>query len=244
MIDVDLQKKLSGTSGDLHLSVRMQINGGELVALYGESGAGKTSILRMIAGLLPPDSGTVVSARQVWFDHAKKIHIPTQQRNIGFVFQDHNLFPNMSVRENIAFALPGSGRDEGTINELVAIMELQGLEHKKPHQLSGGQRQRASLARAIARRPALLLLDEPLSALDTALRFRMQDFILKVHKSFGLTTILVSHDLLEVARLAERVFVLENGQITKTGSPSDVVPAQHIRNMVDVIDKKLRSPLQ
>jgi molybdate transport system ATP-binding protein len=237
MIQIEIDKKLSAVSGNLDLKVTMSIRQGELVALYGESGAGKTSVLRMIAGLLSPDRGRIKFGDDWWFDHEKKFSLSTQKRPIGIVFQDYALFPNMTVQENIAYAL-SSAQLPATVEELIVMMELTNLAGKKPHVLSGGQRQRVALARAIARRPSLLLLDEPFAALDTALRLRMQEFVLKVHKQFELTTIIVSHDLLEVARLADRVFVLENGLISKSGKPTDVIPFHHIENLLNEIREK------
>lgn len=229
---------MASVSGELDLDVDFALEKGEFAAFYGPSGSGKTSVLRMIAGLLQPDSGKIVIDDQIWFDHETRISLKTQQRNFGIVFQDYGLFPNMTVRENIGFALK-NGRHE-SVDEMIRFMELQNLENKKPDTLSGGQRQRVALARAIIRKPAVLLLDEPFAALDTGLRLRMQEFILKMHRDLGLTTILVSHDLLEVARLADRVFLLENGNITKSGSPKDVMPLTQIESLMEAIALKYR----
>lgn len=238
MIQIRLQKKMTSVSGELALDVDFALKRGELAAFYGPSGSGKTSILRMIAGLLRPDSGKIVIDDETWFDHETQISLKTQKRNFGIVFQDYGLFPNMTVRENIAFALPV--KQHGSVDEMIRFMELQNLENKKPETLSGGQRQRVALARAIIRKPAVLLLDEPLAALDTGLRLRMQEFILKMHADLALTTILVSHDLLEVARLADRVFLLDNGIITKSGSPKEVMPLSQIETLLHNIAQKYR----
>jgi molybdate transport system ATP-binding protein len=238
VIQIHLRKTLTSVSGNLFLDVNFALEKGEFVAFYGPSGSGKTSILRMIAGLLPPDSGRIRVDDQTWYDPSARVNLKTQQRNFGIVFQDYGLFPNMTVRENISFALKNGHADN--VDEMIALMELSNLENKKPDTLSGGQRQRVALARAIIRRPSILLLDEPFAALDTALRLRMQEFILKTHRELELTTILVSHDLLEVARLADRVFLLENGVIAKSGSPRDVMPMTQIETIMEAIARKYR----
>jgi molybdate transport system ATP-binding protein len=238
MISIHLEKTLSSAAGVLHLNVDLSVQKGELVALYGASGTGKTSILRMIAGLLKPENGRVEVLDRVWYDQEKKIFLKTQQRNFGIVFQDYALFPNMTVRENIAFGLSSGNPHE--VDEMIELMELTNLQNKKPLILSGGQRQRVAFARAIIRKPDLLLLDEPFVSLDTALRTRMQDFTLRLHKQLSLTTILVSHDLVEVARLSDRVFLLENGSIVKSGPPKDVIPYQQFESILQTIAEKYR----
>ncbi|WBL44747.1 ATP-binding cassette domain-containing protein [Algoriphagus halophytocola] len=227
MIEIGLQKKLQGAAGTFQLSFDAKIEAGELVTLYGASGVGKTSIFRMICGLLAPDAGRVQFEQEIWFDKAKKIHVKPQHRNIGMVFQDYSLFPNMNVRENLAYALEKNQSKE-IIDELLELAELGQLADTKPNLLSGGQKQRVALARALVRKPKLLLLDEPLSALDLEMQSKMQDYILKFHKEFNLTTILISHDLLEVAKMSKRVLLLENGKITQDGTPEVVLPMERL----------------
>jgi molybdate transport system ATP-binding protein len=222
MMVINLQRKLVGAHGELHLQFETEIKKGELVTLYGPSGAGKSSVLRMLAGLMNADQGTIQIGNETWYDHSKRIFIKPQHRSIGMVFQDHSLFPNMTVRENLAFALE-KGQSNGIIDELLQITELTTLAHSRPALLSGGQKQRVALARALVRKPELLLLDEPLSALDTDLRRKLQDYILQVHQQFNLTTILVSHDLPEVIKMSPRMLVLENGRIAKEGSPKEIL---------------------
>jgi molybdate transport system ATP-binding protein len=238
VINIALQKKLGFVRGNMSLKVDFTVNAGELVALYGASGGGKTSILRMIAGLMLPEAGRVDVERETWYDSEQKLFWPPQKRHAGMVFQDYALFPNMSVRQNIAYA--STKDDESWVEKLIDTMELRNLEHKRPNMLSGGQRQRVALARAIVRKPAILLLDEPFAALDTDLRLRMHEFLLEIHKQFSLTTILVSHDLLEVARLADRVFLLEEGLISRSGKPADVLPYQHFETALKSIAEKYR----
>jgi molybdate transport system ATP-binding protein len=220
VIEIALTKSLESASGPLRLEIDTRIDKGSFVTLFGPSGAGKTTILRMLAGLTNPDNGKIVVDGQTWFDAAQRINLPPQKRAIGFVFQDYALFPNLNVRENVAYAVEKN--ETRWIDELLDLTGLAALQGRLPATLSGGQKQRVALARAIARKPALLLLDEPLSALDLALRSQLQDELASLHQRFGLTTVLVSHDLGEVFRLSQRVLRLEGGRILQSGTPAEV----------------------
>lgn len=221
MIRLNIHKRLKAPGSDMNLHIDLNIVQGELVTLYGDSGVGKTSTLRMLAGLLDPDLGEINVNDSLWFDSEKNINVKPQQRRIGFVFQDYALFPHMTVRENLEFALQ-KGDDKAIISDVIAIIELENLQDQKPHLLSGGQQQRVALARALVQKPDILLLDEPLSALDFKIRSKLQDYILKAHKKYNLTTVLISHDISEIFKLSDKVFVLENGSIAKQGNPSEV----------------------
>ncbi len=247
MIKSILKKELHTAEGPLSLAVDLEIENGNFVSLFGQSGAGKTTILRMIAGLTPPREELVAVEGEVWFDSRKKINLPAHKRQIGFVFQDYSLFPHMTVRENLEFALYDR-KDKGMIDELLDMVHLTELQNRRPDDLSGGQKQRVALARAVVRQPKIFLLDEPLSALDVDLRLKLQEEILielffnirtnahpriddiewafrsfnkeklnKIYKRFGTTTLFVSHDLSEVFKLSSRVFVLQKGKIVKCG---------------------------
>jgi molybdate transport system ATP-binding protein len=220
LIDFTLNKTLHGAGGPLTLRVRAAIEPGGFVALFGPSGAGKTTVLRMLAGLADPDHGRIVVDGETWFDSDRRIRLSPQKRSIGFVFQDYALFPNLNVRQNVGFAA-GKG-DSGWVDELLALTGLTSLQHRMPAALSGGQKQRAALARAIARKPALLLLDEPLSALDAEMRSQLQDDLAGLHRRFGITTLLVSHDVGEVFKLSRRVLRLDQGRIAQDGTPAEV----------------------
>jgi len=216
MIKIDINKKLHGSSGQMDLDVNLEINDGDFVALSGQSGSGKTTLLRILAGL-EEASGTLQISDEVWMD--EKTLLPVQKRKIGFVFQDYALFPNMSVEQNLLFV----NKDKALANHLLDLTELSELKNRLPNTLSGGQKQRVSLCRAMMNRPKLLLMDEPLSALDPAMRTKLQNEILTLHKEFGTTTIMVSHDPSEIYRLASRIVVLDQGVIIGDGTPKDVL---------------------
>ncbi|HEY4060712.1 MAG TPA: ATP-binding cassette domain-containing protein [Puia sp.] len=215
-------KMLHSTEGSQLLEVSFEMEKGRLLTLYGPSGAGKTTLLRILAGLTDTRSADIEVAGEVWEDSTRRIHLPTPRRSIGFVFQDFALFPHLTVRQQLEFALPKETGRTKIIDELLALMELEGLQDRRPSLLSGGQQQRVALARAIARRPKLLLLDEPLSAIDDEMRFRLQDYILTAHRHYQLTTVLVSHSLPEIFRLSDEVIHLDKGLIREQGAPSDI----------------------
>jgi len=221
MIRFAIHKSLQSAQGRILLDVSCELEQGRLVTLYGPSGAGKTTILRMLAGLASPEGGIIRAGDETWFDGARGIDLPPQKRKTGFVFQDYALFPNMTVRDNLRYALK-KGQDKAILDELIGVMELEQLHDRRPGTLSGGQKQRVALARALVSRPVLLLLDEPLSALDSQMRMKLQDHILKAHSRYGLTSILVSHDMSEVFKMSDQVFVLEEGKISRQGSPREV----------------------
>lgn len=223
MIEFKLEKRLNFAEGSRTLELSIALEKGQFVTLYGKSGAGKTSILRMLAGLLRPDAGQIKVEGNYWYDQQKNILLSPQKRQLGFLFQDYALFPNMSVRENLVFALQKGESDE-IIQELIELMELGELQNRKPNTLSGGQQQRVALARALVQKPPLLLLDEPLSALDQEMRLKLQNYLLEIHRKYGLTTILVSHEPNEILRLSDTVYVIEQGRLVNTCSPQELFP--------------------
>jgi molybdate transport system ATP-binding protein len=221
MIKFYAHKTLQTAGGKLPLDVSFTVDKGQFITIYGNSGAGKTTILRILAGLTNAEKSLIEVDGAYWNNSDKKIILPIQKRSVGFVFQDYALFPNLTVRENLAFALQ-KGHDKNIVNELLELMELESLQNSKPQHLSGGQKQRVALARAIVRKPKILLLDEPLSALDDEMRLKLQDYILKAHQHYQLTTILVSHHLPEIFKLSDHVILLDKGKIIKEGKPSFV----------------------
>lgn len=216
MIKIDIQKQLHGSSGDMMLDVDLQINDHAFVALAGKSGSGKTTLLRILAGL-EGARGQIIVDDEVWLD--KGFSLPPQKRKIGFVFQEYALFENMSVEENLLFVR----KDRKLAEKLLEITELSSLAKRLPSTLSGGQKQRVSLCRAMMNMPKLLLMDEPLSALDPSMRTKLQHEIHQLHKEFGTTTIMVSHDPSEIYRLAKRVVVLSQGKVIRDGSPKSTL---------------------
>jgi molybdate transport system ATP-binding protein len=220
VIRIEIEKTMVSAQGKICLEVQTEIAPHHLVALFGPSGAGKTTLLRILSGLVKPDKGRISLGNCVWYDSVKYIDLPPQKRNIGYMFQDYALFPNMTVEENICFAHQDNNRKEA--RELMQTFGLSEFAKRKPAGLSGGQKQRVALARALARKPSLMLLDEPLSALDACMRASLQNEISKAHQLFGATTLMVTHDLNEVFRMANKVMCLENGKITSTGSPEKV----------------------
>ena len=220
MIRLNLKKTLLGSLGKFVLEIDFTIQENEFITIYGKSGSGKTTILRMIAGLEKPEEGFITFKDIVYFDSKKKIHLPPQKRNVGFVFQNYALFPNMTVLENLEYAAENHRKKQ--IEELLELLDLYQLKDRYPNALSGGQQQRVALARALVRNPKILLLDEPLSALDPFTRTRLQEEIRKIHKYYQLTTILVSHDKPEVFKLSDRVLILEDGKICNVGKPQEV----------------------
>jgi molybdate transport system ATP-binding protein len=216
VISVTINKPLHGANGDIELDVALDIEEGSFVALAGESGSGKTTLLRILAGL-EEANGNIVVDKQIWLDETSVL--TPQKRQIGFVFQEYALFPNMSVEQNLLFVKD----DQALADHLLAITKLLALKNRMPSTLSGGQQQRVALCRALMNQPKLLLMDEPLSALDPMMRATLQQEILTLHKEFGTTTIMVSHDPSEIYRLANRVIMLDQGKVVSDGRPKEVL---------------------
>lgn len=220
MIKIDIQKMLHGSNGNMPLDINIDIKKGEFIALSGVSGSGKTTLLRIIAGLEKIDTGIIKVKDTTWIDTQNiKEFTPIQKRKIGYLFQDYALFPNMSVLKNLLFV----NKDKDLAYKLLDIVGLKELENRMPQSLSGGQKQRIALCRALMNQPEVLLLDEPLSALDLDMRRKLQDDIKKFHEEFKITTIMVSHDPSEIYKLSTRVLILENGKIVKDGKAKDVL---------------------
>ena len=202
--------------------VTFSVPEGRLLALLGPSGSGKTTVLRMLAGLEHPDGGAIVVHDRAVFDGRHEV--PAEERDIGMVFQDYALWPNMTVAQNIAFGLRGVARSERSarVAGALELVHLAGLEARYPDQLSGGQQQRVAIARAIATRPRLLLLDEPLSNLDAALREEMRVDLVRLLKAQGITAVYVTHDRTEALAMADEIVVMRAGRIVQAGAPEDL----------------------
>lgn len=211
MLEVQIQKKLS----HFLLDVEWKMND-EIVVLFGPSGSGKTTILNCIAGLEDPDEGFIGLNQQAFF-HRKQESLSVQKRNIGYLFQDYALFPHMTVEKNITY---GVKRKDQKASELIeSLFNVLGIRHlmkKYPRQISGGEKQRVALARALATEPSMLLLDEPLSALDEETRIECQDELLRLHQIWRIPFIIVTHDRNEAEKLGDRILFLEKGKILQT----------------------------
>lgn len=207
------------------LDVTLDCAAGEVLALVGPSGAGKTSLLRAIAGLMRPAFGHVSVGDRVLFDHASKINISPQDRRVGFVFQDYALFPHLSAVDTVALAIPNTriGRERGRrAVHLLELVNLDGLGDRKPAALSGGQRQRVALARALAREPAILLLDEPFSAVDQVTREKLKRELALIRAQLTCPIVFVSHDLAEATALGDRIAVMRHGSVIDCGAAERV----------------------
>lgn len=206
---VDIKKKL----GDFILEVKFTVDN-EILGMLGASGCGKSMTLKCIAGIEIPDEGRIVLGDRVLFDSSKKINLPPQQRKVGYLFQNYALFPNMTVEENIRAGISGNRKAREKIaDEKIQRFYLQGLEKKRPHQLSGGQQQRVALARILAAEPHIILLDEPFSALDSNLKWLLEQELMDILTNFRGNVILVSHNRNEVYRFSNTVAVMEAGSV-------------------------------
>jgi molybdenum ABC transporter ATP-binding protein len=209
--------------GALELDVAIEVDAGECVALAGLSGAGKTSVLRVAAGLLEPEHGLVKAGDEIWLDTERGIDVPPEERRCGYVFQEYALFPHLSAWQNVAYPLRGPRRERRErAQELLERFGLGELADARPRTLSGGERQRVALARTLAREPGVLLLDEPLSALDARTRADAARELATVLREVDAPALLVTHDFTEAAQLGDRVGVMDAGRIVQEGTPSDL----------------------
>jgi molybdate transport system ATP-binding protein len=218
LFDVDIAKRVVAQGRAFDLAVKFRVEAQRL-ALFGPSGSGKSLTLQVLAGLVRPDRGRIVIDNDVWLDRADGVELPARTRRVGYVFQDYALFPHRTVQQNVAAVLarwyprspsPAERRD---IDALLDMFGLTDVRHSYPVQLSGGQRQRTALARAVAARPRLLLLDEPFSALDSDLRLRLRAELLDVQHRLGIPLVLITHDPDDLAQCAESVVVLHQGGV-------------------------------
>ena len=238
-LSVDIEKTL----GDFHLRVKFEAEN-RVLALLGASGCGKSMTLKCIAGIERPDRGVITLDGTTLFDSGRGVNLPPQRRRVGYLFQQYALFPNMTVEQNIAVGVRDRRRAREETAEAIAAMRLEGLERKRPHQLSGGQQQRAALARILVNRPEVLLLDEPFSALDSHLRFQLEQELRGAIRRFGKTVLLVSHNRDEVFRLSDEVAIMHDGRIETTGEKKAVFADPKTRNGAILTGCKNVSPIQ
>lgn len=226
-------KQLATAAGFMNLDLQFHMERGQILALYGPSGVGKTSALRMISGLMNVDSGYIKVGDHLWVDTINKINLIPQKRSVGLLFQEYALFPHMTVLQNLEYAIRSS-KDRYLIDEIIEVVELDGLKNKKPSALSGGQKQRVALARAIVAKPQLLLLDEPLSALDSQMRSKLQEYLRILHARYQLTIILVTHNKSEILKLAGTVISIKHGKVDFKGSPQALFALPENRNTLNL----------
>lgn len=213
----DIHKQYAGKS--VLAGIDLQIEQGEIVSILGPSGSGKTTLLNLILGLVPPDRGTL------WFNGRDITGVPMQQRGFNIVFQDYALFPHLNAYENIVYGLRNKpeGLSAAELNGLIDFLDLQPHLHKRIAQLSGGQKQRVALARTLAIKPQLLLLDEPLSALDGVIKETIKERIQAITREFGLTTLIVTHDPEEALTMSDKVLIIDQGKVAQYGTPKQVM---------------------
>jgi molybdate transport system ATP-binding protein len=233
-LKVKLTKKLPG----FELNVDWAIDG-ELGVIFGYSAAGKTMTLKMIAGLMEPDEGTIQANDLVLFDSEKGINLLPQLRRIGYVFQDSCLFPHMTVKENIFYGLRDKTVEQGeaSLKKMAASFEIEEILSRYPAEISGGQKQRAAFARAMIGEPVALLLDEPFSALDNPIRHKLRLFLQNIHKEYRIPIILVTHDLPEAFTLADKLIIYSHGKVLQTGSCAEVFGNNEnplVKNLVNI----------
>ena len=218
---ISVSRRFTGASRAALDRVSFSADREELVTLVGASGSGKTTMLRILAGLDHPDQGTVTLAGEV-LSRENRIVLPPEHRNMGFVFQNHALFPHLKVRDNVAFGLPRSGSRRQLVGELLELVGMGDLAGRFPHELSGGEQQRVALVRALAPKPRLLLMDEPFSSLDKSLRRELRDETRRLVRQQGATTILVTHDTDDALAVSDRIVVLREGRVEQIGTPAEI----------------------
>ena len=225
-------------AGPIPLDARFECVAGELLALVGPSGSGKSTILRAIAGLYRPGKARVTVNGEHWSDSATRVHWPPYRRRVGLVFQSYALFPHLTALENLTVAMgerPASDRVDRA-SRLLSMMQLEGLAQRRPGELSGGQQQRVAVARALARDPDVLLLDEPFSAVDRATRHSLHAEIISLCRSLDLPVVLVTHDMAEAALLADRMVVLDRGRTLQQGTPEEVTTRPETEEVARLVD--------
>ena len=231
MLRVEARHRLGALALDVSLTVRP----GECLALAGPSGAGKTSVLRVAAGLLRPESGLVRAGEETWLDTERGVEVPPERRRCGYVFQDYALFPHLTAWQNVAYPLRGVARSARRERAL-ALLErfgMRALADARPRTLSGGERQRVALARVLARDPGVLLLDEPLSALDARTRAGAARELAEVLRDVEVPALLVTHDFAEAAHLGDRVGVIDAGRVVQEGTPTELAAEPHSAFVAD-----------
>ncbi|MBB3696000.1 ATP-binding cassette domain-containing protein [Flammeovirga yaeyamensis] len=214
---IHIKSKHQFDTSHFNLSFDISIDKGAFVGVFGDSGAGKTTLFNILTGLIKSNDTFIKVNDTVWVDTENNINLPPQKRKVGMVFQDFALFPHQTVLQNLKYAQ--SNDSSNTLDEVSEIMHLKELYSSYPHQLSGGQKQRVAIARAVIQEPEILLLDEPLSALDHQMREKLQEYLSEIHRKYQLTTLMISHDIPEIYKLCDKVLPIEKGQNKELQSP-------------------------
>ena len=223
MLDARIRKRL-GKNGNSHV-IDVHIKAGDgITVLFGPSGAGKTSILRAVAGIMVPDEGRITLGGTVFFDSAAGVNMPMRWREVGYVFQNHLLFPHMTAEQNALYGARGDAQKTAheRVSDLFNMMGILKTAARRPHELSGGEQQRVALARALATKPAIMLLDEPLSAVDAATRARLTDEIAEIQRQTGVPFLYVTHNQEEALRLGKTIILIDEGNVTRQGAPAEL----------------------
>ena len=235
MFDIQIKKSFS----NFDLDVTFKINEIGITALYGDSGAGKSSIINIIAGLINPDKGYIKIGSNILYDSENKINLPTEQRNMGYIFQEGRLFPHLTVQANLKYGHTNNSRNRSYINfdNVVDVLGIKHLLSRRPAKLSGGEKQRVAIGRALMTNPKFLLMDEPLASLDPSRKSDLLSFILDLHEKFSIPVLYVTHSKNEILRLADKVVWLDNGQVISVGNVEDVINMQGRLNSLNINDK-------
>ena len=228
-----LQAAFTARVGDFRLDVDFEAQN-ELVVLYGRSGSGKSLTLRAIAGLVQPETGLIEIGDRTVFDASSGVELPPQERRVGYVIQELALFPHLGARDNVLIGLERDGEAPGRYEALRSLLSIEGLDDRRPHQLSGGQQQRVALARALVRRSEVLLLDEPFSALDEALRSDLRAELLRLRRELELPIVFVTHDLREAHLLADRIVVIDGGRVLQFAPRDEVFRRPSSRRVAEL----------
>lgn len=226
MLEIDAAKKI----GSFYLNIKARISASGITALIGPSGAGKSTAAKLVAGLLTPDDGRIAFNGMPFFDSEARVNVPPERRGIGFVFQEHRLFPHMSVLKNLAYGSSVGASGDG--REIAATAEVFGISRlldRRPDTLSGGESQRVSLARAIIAARRLVIMDEPLSSLDESRRCELLEYIAEIPRRFGLPILYITHSSREAERLADSALYIEEGRVTRSGSVPEIIECMRPR---------------
>lgn len=235
MLQLNVNKELHLPGGLSSLNLEMEFHPGKVTGISGDSGVGKTTVIRMLAGLTDPDIGSILKDGKAWFDKAKNINLRPQERGLGFVFQDHQLFPNMSVIENLKFAASNHKNAVNKIGDYLDIFGLSEFKSSMPNSLSGGQSKRVAIIMALVRNPTLLLLDEPFAVLDEKMAIIVQDEILKYTHENRCVTVLVAHEITEIFKMTDFLYTIQNGKIISQGSPSEVFDSSASNDSITLV---------